>query len=66
MKIKEIAETITVDFTSEKHPVFNQAKRYADPRDVLVRCSSFVNESEGKYSQLNCAFQPLNNEYRIH
>ena len=51
MKIKEIAETITADF-SEKGPVFNQDKRYADPRDVLVRCSSFVSESEGKYNQL--------------
>ena len=65
MSIKEIAETITVDF-SDKYPVFNQDKRYADPRDVLVRCSSFVSESEGKYSWLNPAFQPLNNKYRSH
>jgi hypothetical protein len=56
MTIKEIAETITVDF-SEKCPVFIQDKRYADPRDILVRCSSFVSESEGKYSWLNPAFQ---------
>ena len=49
MTIEEIAETITVD-DSGKCPVFNQDKRYTDPRDVLVRCSSFVNESEGKYS----------------
>ena len=49
MTIKEIAETITVDLSSEKCPVFNQDKRYTDPRDVLVRCSSFVSESEGKY-----------------
>ena len=55
MKIKEIAETITADF-SDKYPVFNRDKRYADPRDVLVRCSSFVSESEGKYSPLNLAF----------
>jgi len=46
MTIKEIAETITVDL-SEKCPVFNRDKRYTDPRDVLVRCSSFVSESEG-------------------
>ena len=65
MKIEEIAETVTVDF-SEKSPVFNWDKRYADPRDVLVRCSSFVSESEGKYSQLNPAFQPLTSEYRLH
>ena len=45
MSIKEIAETITADF-SGKYPVFNQDKRYADPRDVLVRCSSLVSESE--------------------
>ena len=67
MTIKEIAEIITADF-SEKYPVFNQDKWYADPRDVLVRCSSFVSESEGKYSSswLNLTFQPLNNEYRCH
>ena len=47
MTIEEIAETITADF-SEKFPVFYWDKRYADPRDVLVRCSSFVSESEGK------------------
>ena len=63
MTIKEIAETITVDF-SETCPVFNQDKRYADPWDVLLRCSSFVSESKGKYSQLNSAFQHLNSEYR--
>ena len=57
MSIEEIAETITADF-SDKYPVFNKDKRYADPRDVLVRCSSFVIESEGKHSWLNCAFQP--------
>ena len=50
MKIEEIAETITADF-SDECPIFNQEKRYADPRDVLTRCSSFVSESEGKYSQ---------------
>ena len=48
MTIEEIAETITADFSGE-FPVFNQDKRYADIRDVLVRCSSFVSESEGKY-----------------
>ena len=50
MSIEEIAEIITVDFSADKYPVFNQDKRYADPRDVLVRCSSFVIESEGKHS----------------
>ena len=35
MTIKEIAETITVDLSSEKCPVFNQDKRYTDPRDVV-------------------------------
>ena len=64
MKIEEIAETITVDF-SEECPVFNQDKRYADSWDVLVRCSSFVSESEGKYSWLS-PFSLLNSEYRLH
>ena len=65
MKIEEIAETITADF-SDECPIFNQEKRYADPRDVLTRCSSFVSESEGKYSYINLAFQPLNSECRCH
>ena len=65
MKIKELAETITVDFSGE-FPVFNKDKRYADIQDVLVRCSSFVSESKGEYSWLNPAFQPLNSEYRCH
>ena len=65
MSIEEIAETITADF-SGKFPVFNQDKRYTDPRDVLVRCSSFVSESEGKYGRFNPALQPLNIEYRNH
>ena len=64
MTIEEIAETVTAEFSSENGPVFNQDKRYADPRDVLVRCSGFVSESEGKYSWLNPAFQLLNSEYR--
>jgi hypothetical protein len=64
MTIEEIAETITVD-DSGKYPVFNQDKRYTDPRDVLVRCSSFVSESKGKYNWLS-AFQPLNSKYRCH
>ena len=66
MKIEEIAETITVDISSDKCPVFNQHKRYPDPRDVLVRCSSFVSESEGKYCCLNPVFQPLISKYRCH
>ena len=65
MTIKEIAETVTVDFNG-KCPVFNQDKRYADPWDVLVRCSSFVSESEGKYNWLYPAFQPLNSKYRCY
>ena len=51
MTINEIAETITVDVSSEKCPVFNRAIRYTDPRDVLVRCSSFVSESKGNDSR---------------
>jgi hypothetical protein len=54
MTIEEIAETITVDLSEER--LVNHDKRYTDPRDVLVRCSSFVNESEGKYSWLPPTF----------
>ena len=48
MKIAEIAETITIDFAAKDLPVFNPQNRYFNPRDVLVRCSSLVIESEGK------------------
>jgi hypothetical protein len=56
MTIIEIAETITVDFTSGDVPVFNSTKRYFNPQDVLVRCSSLVTESEGKQCWLNPVF----------
>jgi hypothetical protein len=55
MTIEEIAETITVDLSEER--LVNHDKRYTDPRDVLVRCSSFVNESEGKYIWFRPVFQ---------
>ena len=48
MKIEEVAEAITVDFESRDGPNFTSMRRYTDPRDVLVRCSSLVNESEGQ------------------
>ena len=65
MTVEEIAEAVTVDI-SEKIPVFNRDKRYTDPQDVLVRCSSFVSESEGKYSLLNPVFSPLISKCRHH
>ena len=65
MKIEEIAETITAEFSGE-FPVFNWDKRYADTWDVLVRCSSFVSESEGKYSLLNPVLSPLISKCRHH
>ncbi|KAG6912639.1 hypothetical protein DXG01_013184, partial [Tephrocybe rancida] len=46
LKVAEIAEAITVDFSSEVGPVFNGKKRYSNPRDMLIRCSSLVTESE--------------------
>ena len=48
MTIAEIAETITVDFTSKDGPVFNSDNRYMDQQDVLVKCSSLVYVSNGK------------------
>ncbi|KAG6914576.1 hypothetical protein DXG01_016470, partial [Tephrocybe rancida] len=49
LKVAEIAEAITVEFNSEGGPVFNADKRYSNPRDMLVRCSGLVTESEGMY-----------------
>ena len=48
MTVAEIAEAITVEFDSKDGPVFKSTKRYNDPQDVLVRCSSLVSESGGK------------------
>jgi hypothetical protein len=59
MAIKEVAEAITVDFDAEDGPIFTPIKRYTDPRDVLVRCSSLVSESEGKCCRLNPTFKSL-------
>ncbi|KDR83295.1 hypothetical protein GALMADRAFT_36365, partial [Galerina marginata CBS 339.88] len=57
MEVTELAEAVTVDFKSEDGPFFNPEKRYENPRDVLVRCSSLVTESEGKYGRLNLEFE---------
>ncbi|KDR66095.1 hypothetical protein GALMADRAFT_32850, partial [Galerina marginata CBS 339.88] len=40
MKVAEVAEAITVDFSSKGDPIFNAKRRYSNPRDMLVRCSS--------------------------
>jgi len=53
MIIEEVAEAITVDFDSGDGPIFTPMKRYTDPWDVLVRCSSLVSESNGKLRWLN-------------
>ena len=45
-KIEEIAQTITVDDLMKNVQCLNE--RYAVPWDVLVRCSNFISESEGK------------------
>ena len=59
MKIEEVAEAITVDFDAEDGPIFTPIKRYTDPRDVIVRCSSLVSESKGKCCRLNPKFESL-------
>ena len=59
MKIQEVAEAITVDFDAEDGPIFTPIKRYTDPRDVTVRCSSLVSESKGKCCRFNPKFEPL-------
>ncbi|KAF8954305.1 hypothetical protein BDZ97DRAFT_2081794 [Flammula alnicola] len=47
MTVTEIAEAATVDLKSEGGPVYEAARRYQDPRGVLLRCSSLVTESQG-------------------
>jgi hypothetical protein len=56
IKMAEIAEAITVDFSSEDGPVFNLKRQYKNPRDMLVRCLSLVTESGGKYCVLDVVF----------
>ncbi|KAF8960319.1 hypothetical protein BDZ97DRAFT_1922228 [Flammula alnicola] len=47
MTVTEVAEAATVELESEGGPVYKAARRYQDPRGVLLRCSSLVTESQG-------------------
>ncbi|KAH9477080.1 Vegetative incompatibility protein HET-E-1 [Psilocybe cubensis] len=42
MSVDELAETITIDFSSPNSPTFNPKKRYLDPNTVLKRCGGLV------------------------
>ncbi|KAF9480554.1 hypothetical protein BDN70DRAFT_856548, partial [Pholiota conissans] len=48
MTLKEVAETVVVDFSVEDEPRCELSQRYYDQRDVLEKCSGFVTESYGK------------------
>ncbi|KAF8169539.1 hypothetical protein BJ912DRAFT_1067147 [Pholiota molesta] len=48
LTLAEIAETVVVDLDADDGPRYTPAHRYWDPRDVLVRCSGFISESEGE------------------
>ena len=47
MTLEELAETCTVDLTSDKGPQYDAQGKIWDKRDVLKMCSSFVIESKG-------------------
>ena len=47
MTLREIAETVTVDFNSESGPRYDSERRYRDERDVLEKCAGLITESKG-------------------
>jgi hypothetical protein len=47
MGLAEISETIVVDLDTADGPQYMPDNRYWDVRDVLVKCSGLVTESEG-------------------
>ena len=51
MKLEELAETSTVDLTSDDGPQYNSEEKIWDKRDILKMCSSFVIESKGKVQE---------------
>ncbi|KAF8199449.1 ankyrin repeat-containing domain protein [Pholiota molesta] len=46
MKLTEISETIVVDLNTADGPRYMPDNRYWDVRDVLMKCSGFITESE--------------------
>jgi len=47
MTLEELAETSTIDLTSDNGPQYDAEGKMWDKRDVLKMCSSFVIESKG-------------------
>ena len=47
MTLEELAETSTVDLTSDNGPQYDAEGKIWDKRDILKMCSSFVIESKG-------------------
>lgn len=51
MRLKELAEVVTIDFDSINGPCYDMDLRYSDPCVVLTVCSSLATETEGKCFQ---------------
>ncbi|KAF7979104.1 hypothetical protein HWV62_43632 [Athelia sp. TMB] len=47
LEVEELAEVVTVDFSSDHLPSHNRRLRYDDAKSTLFVCSSFVTEFEG-------------------
>ena len=47
MTLKEIAETVVVDFEAASCPMYDSKRRYRNEHDVLEKCSGLLTESEG-------------------
>ena len=47
MTLKEIAETVVVDFKVASCPIYDSKRRYRNEHDILEKCSGLIIESEG-------------------
>lgn len=50
LRLKELADVVTVDFPLDGLPAYDASLRYFTPSDVLATCSSFVIELEGAFN----------------
>lgn len=47
LESEELADVVTVDFSSNSLPLYDPDLRYFEPADMLITCSSFTTEVDG-------------------
>ena len=52
MTLEDLAETATVNLTSDTGPEYSSEEQNWDKRDILKMCSSFVIESKGMVQEV--------------